>query len=94
MYCVHMCRVSHILKTDLFAPDGEGFAGSIYLGKHMAGGEPQFVARDPVAMKAKKCAYDDGFLVLYASHTETLKSYFLVCCCALPSHSHAFPVLQ
>ena len=71
-------RVSHIIKTDLFAPEGEGFAGTIYLGPNMAGGEPQFVARDAVAMKQKKCAYDDGYLILYATHSFTMTSYCLV----------------
>ena len=73
-----LCRVTRILKTDMFAPEGEGRAGEIYLGDGMIGGEPQFVARDAKAMAAKKCAYDDGYLVLYATHIETMTSYFMV----------------
>lgn len=53
--------------------------GRISLGKNMAGGEPAFVARDPMAMAAKRCPYDDGYLVLYATHSVTMASYCLVC---------------
>lgn len=88
------CRVSHIIKTDLFAPEGEGYAGKIYLGPNMAGGEPQFVARDPIAMKAKKCAYDDGYLILYATHSDTMASYCLVRFLAPCASAISFSVLR
>ena len=96
---MHVCRVTHIMKTDMFAPEGQGSVGVIQLedvlrmepfapegeeGEEedrgdMMGGEPQFVARDPAAMAAKKCAYDDGYLVLYATHVKDgdMTSYFM-----------------
>lgn len=98
---MHVCRVTHIMKTDMFAPEAQGSVGVIQLedalrmepfareGEEeeeedhgdMMGGEPQFVARDPAAMAAKKCAYDDGYLVLYATHLKDgdMTSYFMVC---------------
>lgn len=83
--CISCCSFDGIVKVDLLAPAGKGWAAHIHLPGYTLG-EPFFVPRDPEGLRAGiiKDPYhvaqkeDEGWVLVWAVEKATAKSQCLV----------------